>query len=542
MRGDEEWTSLPGLVEAAADRFGDREALVDGPVRLTFRGLAARVREAAAAAMAQGVGPGDRVAIWAPNSPAWVVAALGAVSAGGVLVPINTRFKGAEAAYVLRASGTGLLFVAGEFLGNDYVGMLEQAAGAGDAARPLRGLPDLRRVVVLDGPAASPYLSWAEFIVAGGMISAARVSGRAAGVRTGDLSDVTFTSGTTGRPKGVVITHGQTLRTFATWSDVVGLDTGDRYLVVNPFFHTFGYKAGILACLMRGATIVPHPVFDPAAVLARVGAERISVLPGPPALYSAILDHPDRAAHDLASLRLAVTGAAVIPLDLVRRIRDDLGFGTVLTAYGLTESTGTATMCRRDDDLETIARTSGRAIPGTEVRVVDAAGQPVPPGRPGEVVIRGYNVMRGYLDDPEATAAAIDPDGWLHTGDVGEMDGRGYLRITDRIKDMYVVGGFNAYPAEIEQQIARHHGVADVAVVGVPDGRLGEVGKAFVVPRPGAEIDPAELIGWSRERMANYKVPRYVELVDELPRNASGKVLKYALRSPAEARAREEVT
>jgi acyl-CoA synthetase (AMP-forming)/AMP-acid ligase II len=213
----------------------------------------------------------------------------------------------------------------------------------------------------------------------------------------------------------------------------------------------------------------------------------------------------------------------------------------VLTAYGLTESTGTATMCRRDDSLETIARTSGRAIPDTEVAVVGSTGRSVAPGEPGEVVVRGYNVMRGYFQDPEATAEAVDADGWLHTGDVGELDERGYLRITDRVKDMYVVGGFNAYPAEIEQLLARHAGIAEVAVVGVPDGRLGEVGKAFVVPRHGVDLDPAEVIGWSREQMANYKVPRYVELMDQLPRNASGKVLKYALRSAPSARAREEV-
>jgi len=426
-----------------------------------------------------------------------------------------------------------LLLVSGPFLGNDYLAMLQRECGTGEADRPLRALPDLRRVVVLDGPAAEPFLTWEDFTAGGRAVTAARVAERAAALTAEDVSDITFTSGTTGRPKGAVITHGQTLRTFGTWSDLVGLAEGDRYLVVNPFFHTFGYKAGILACLMRGATLIPHPVFDAGAVLGRIAAERVSVLPGPPALYSSILDHPDRSAHDLSSLRLAVTGAAVIPLDLVRRVRDELGFGTVLTAYGLTESTGTATMCRRDDTLETIARTSGRAIPDTEVRVVDPDGAAVPPGQPGEVVIRGYNVMRGYFEDPAATAEAVDRDGWLHTGDVGEMYSRGYLRITDRIKDMYVVGGFNAYPAEIEQQLARHVKIADVAVVGVPDGRLGEVGKAFVVPRPGMQITSAEVIGWSKDQMANYKVPRYVEFIDELPRNASGKVLKYALRAAA---------
>ncbi|HTZ08863.1 MAG TPA: AMP-binding protein, partial [Acidimicrobiales bacterium] len=357
---------------------------------------------------------------------------------------------------------------------------------------------------------------------------------RWAEVAGADLSDIIFTSGTTGRPKGAMTTHAQTLRTFATWSAVVGLTEGDRYLVVNPFFHTFGYKAGIMACLMQGATIVPEPVFDVDKVLDTVARERITVLPGPPTLYQSILEHPRRAQYDLDSLRLAVTGAAVVPVELVRRMGSELGFDTVLTAYGLTESTGTVTMCRRGDPPETIAGTSGRAIPGLEVRVVDDPGREVPRGDPGEVVVRGYTVVQGYWEDPEATAEAIDAEGWLHTGDVAVMDGDGNVRITDRKKDMFIVGGFNAYPAEIEGALLGHPAVAQVAVVGVPDERLGEVGCAFVVPRPGAAEGaalPDELVAWARERMANYKVPRRVEVVASLPLNASGKVLKTELRS-----------
>jgi acyl-CoA synthetase (AMP-forming)/AMP-acid ligase II len=268
-------------------------------------------------------------------------------------------------------------------------------------------------------------------------------------------------------------------------------------------------------------------------VLDLVERERISVLPGPPTLYQSLLDSPDRTGRDLSSLRLIVTGAAVVPIVLVERLRDELAVETVLTAYGLTEATGTATMCRRGDDPETIATTSGRAIPDTEVRVVDAVGRPVPVGKPGEVVIRGYNVMAGYFEDPVATAETIDADGWLHTGDIGVLDAAGNLRITDRLKDMYVVGGFNAYPAEVEQILATHPGIAESAVIGVPDERLGEVGTAFVVARPGVVLDPAEVVAWSRERMANYKAPRSVNVVDVLPRNASGKVLKFQLRQNA---------
>jgi acyl-CoA synthetase (AMP-forming)/AMP-acid ligase II len=292
----------------------------------------------------------------------------------------------------------------------------------------------------------------------------------------------------------------------------------------------------MLSCVIAGATVVPEPVFDPKAVMRRIGAERITVLPGPPTLYQTLLGDPDRSTHDLSSLRLGVTGAAAVPVELVHAMGDELGFSTVLTAYGLTESCGTVTMCRRTDPPETIAGTSGRAIPGLEVRAV-ADGREVPRGEQGEILVRGYTVMSGYYGNEEATAEAIDAEGWLHTGDIGVMDAGGNVTITDRVKDMYVVGGFNAYPAEVEAILRGHEAVAQVAVVGVPDERMGEVGIAYVVPAAPATPDPdaavltgRAILGWSRGAMANYKVPRGVVLVDALPVNASGKVLKRELR------------
>jgi acyl-CoA synthetase (AMP-forming)/AMP-acid ligase II len=531
------------LVADAATRFGDAEAVADGDVRLSFAQLEAQSLGVTAAAMAAGIHPGDRVALWAPNMAQWIVAALGLVGAGAALVPLNTRFKGPEAAYVLTRSRARALFTVRGFLGLDYPAMLDD-----------EDVPHLERIVLLrddEGTTSEvtktdevPIFGWHEFLAgAQGVVEGedgvvgAPVDERAGRERwrsvTGeDLSDVIFTSGTTGRPKGAMTTHAQTLRTFATWSAIVGLAEGDRYLVVNPFFHTFGYKAGIIACLMQGATIVPEAVFDVDKVLATVDRERITVLPGPPTLYQSILDHPRRADYDLSSLRLAVTGAAVVPVELVERMRSELTFSTVLTAYGLTESTGTVTMCRQGDAPEIIAETSGRAIPGLEVRVVDDNGVELARGEPGEIVVRGYTVVAGYFEDPEATAEAIDPQGWLHTGDVGIMDDAGNLRITDRKKDMFIVGGFNAYPAEIEGALLRHPGVGQAAVIGVPDERMGEVGCAFVVPRPDTDAGALaeELVAWSRDQMANFKVPRYVEVVPALPTNASGKVLKTELR------------
>ncbi len=528
--------TIPRLVAAAAARFGEAAAIEDGAVSLSFTELAAAGLAASRAFCAAGISKGDRVAIWAPNFHEWIVAAIGLQSAAAVLVPLNTRLKGAEAGYVLEKSGARILLTVENFLGTAYVDMLRGACGQPGGGRPVSGLPRLDRIVVFRGegvPQAQALDSWREFLGLGRTFPESEARARAESIEPEDLSDILFTSGTTGKPKGVMTCHGQNLRAFAAWSELVGLREGDRYLVVNPFFHAFGYKAGWLSSIMRGATVLPHQVFDVPAVLERVSKERVSVLPGPPALYQSILAHPGRGDFDLSCLRLAVTGAAVIPVELIERMRDELGFETIITGYGLTEACGIATMCRYDDDPHTIATTSGRAIPGVEVACVDDSGVERPRGEAGEVVVRGYNVMLGYFEDRQATSENIDSRGWLHTGDIGVMDERGYLRITDRIKDMFIMGGFNCYPAEIETQLSAHAEVAQCAVIGVPDRRMGEVGMAFVVPVPGASVSPEDIIAWCRDNMANYKVPRYVELVSELPANAMGKVTKFVLRERA---------
>lgn len=513
--------TIPEMVSRQAEMLTDRPAIVDGDTTLSFADLAERVDEAARALIALGIEKGDRVAIWAPNLWEWIVCALAIHAAGGVMVPVNTRYKGIEAAYLLEKSGARVLFTVTGFLGTDYLELLRGV----DAE-----LPDLEHRIVLRGDAPEGALSFSDFLERASRVPADAARERAAEVEPGDLADILFTSGTTGKPKGAMCTHEQNLRVFDQWSSIVGLREGDRYLIVLPFFHSFGYKAGWFSALMRGATAFPEAVFDVEVVLRRVQDDRITMLPGPPALYQSILLHPDRRSFDISSLRLAVTGAAVIPVELIHRMKEELGFETVITAYGLTESCGVVTMCRLDDDAETIATTSGRAIPDVEVRVVDPEGLALPPGEPGEIVVRGYNVMKGYFDAPEETAKAIDADGWLHTGDIGTLDEQGNIRITDRLKDMFIVGGFNAYPAEIENTLLKMPGVGEVAVIGIPDERLGEVGMAFVVPAPGRSLSSGEVVEWSRGNMANFKVPRRVEIVEALPRNATGKVMKFELR------------
>lgn len=522
--------TIPAAVAATIAAHPDWLAVVEPERRVTYRELGELVAASARAMLAAGVEAGDRIAIWAPNGLGWIVAALGAQSVGAALVPINTRWKGAEAAYVLSASKAALLFTTIGFLDVDPVALLR--------ADPTP-LPHLRRVVLLEGSAATSesldgagVLPWREFVARGGEIAPAAAAERQRSVRPADTSDVLFTSGTTGRPKGVLMTHGQTVRQFREWCEFAGLRPGDRYLIVNPFFHMFGYKAGWLASLLQGATIYPVPVFDVSRILSLVQTEGITVLPGAPTVYRSILDHPDLGAFDLHTLRVAVTGAADIPVALIREMRERLPFRSILTGYGLTEA-GTCTGSRPEDDEETIATTAGRAMAGLEVIVAGADGKEVERGSTGELLVRGYSVMQGYLDDPAATAAAIDDRGFLHTGDLATMDERGYVRIVGRSKDMLIVGGFNVYPAEVENTLLGHAAIGQVAVVGLPDERLGETPVAFVVPAAGAEFDGAAIIRWARERLANYKVPRHVVAIAALPTNATGKVVKDELRTRA---------
>ncbi|GAB3007079.1 3-((3aS,4S,7aS)-7a-methyl-1,5-dioxo-octahydro-1H-inden-4-yl)propanoate--CoA ligase FadD3 [Mycobacterium bourgelatii] len=505
-------TTDPRTVPAALDRLvqqlPEHAALITDDRSFTSTALREEVHRAAAALIALGVQPGDRVAIWSPNTWHWVVACLAIHHAGATMVPLNTRYTASEASDILARTAAPVLFAAGRFLGNDRAADLDRSA-----------LPALRDIVRI--PIEADDGTWDDFISRGSDLSA--VHARAAVVSPDDISDILFTSGTTGRSKGVLCAHRQSLAASAAWAANGKITSDDRYLCINPFFHNFGYKAGILACLQTGATLIPHLTFDPLRALQAIEQHRITVLPGPPTIYQTLLDHPARGDYDLSSLRFAVTGAATVPVVLVERMQSELDIDIVLTAYGLTEANGMGTACRPEDDAVTVATTCGRPFADFELRIDET----------GEVLLRGPNVMLGYLDDPEATAAAIDSDGWLHTGDIGTVDDRGNLRITDRLKDMYICGGFNVYPAEVEQVLARMEGVADAAVIGVPDERLGEVGRAFVVPKPGADLDEESVIAYTREHLANFKAPRSVRFVDALPRNAGGKVVKPQLREMA---------
>jgi acyl-CoA synthetase (AMP-forming)/AMP-acid ligase II len=484
--------TLPALLRDAAERFGDRAAYVEHGAPLSYAMLLRRVEAAAAVYAEAGVGAGDRVVLWGPNSTDWAVAGLAVSYAGGVLVPVNSRYVGAEVADIVDRTDAALVVVHDGFLGRDQLRELAEA-GVRDRVMTLE-IAVSRAVPPPTLPEVSPD----------------------------DVADILFTSGTTGRSKGAMSAHRQTIGVARAWAELGGVRQDDRYLVVNPFFHSFGYKIGIVVGLLTGATLYPLATFDVDETMGLIESERITVFPGAPTLYQSLLNAPGRSERDLSSLRLAVTGAAVVPVVLIEKMRDELAIEHVVTAFGMTEAV-VVTMCRDGDSAETVATTNGRAIPGMETRIADN----------GELLVRGDYVMLGYLDDPEATREAIDEDGWLHTGDIGTLDEAGNLKITDRLKDMYISGGFNVYPAEVEQALARLDGVADVAVVGVPDERMGEVGKAYVVRAAdgaGTSLTEDDVIAFGKERLANFKVPRQVAFTDALPRNLSGKVLKTALR------------
>jgi HIP---CoA ligase len=484
--------TLPTLLREAAERFGDHPAYVEGDRTVSYAELLRLVEATCEGYVNSGACCGDKIVVWGPNSIDWAVAALAVSYAGAVLVPVNSRYTGHEVAEVVARTDAALVVVHDGFLGR---GQVSELVDAGVDDRIVVRMADIvRRSRPTEGFAHES-------------------------VTPDDVADILFTSGTTGRSKGAMSAHRQTIGVARAWAELGGVRQDDRYLVVNPFFHSFGYKIGIVVGLLTGATLYPLATFDLEETMRLVESERITVLPGAPTIFTSLLNAPGRAERDLSSLRLAVTGAAVVPVVLIERMRaptpHGLGIDHVVTAFGMTEAV-VVTMCREDDSAETVATTCGRAIPGMETRI----------GAEGELLVRGDYVMLGYLDDPEATAEAIDADGWLHTGDVGVLDADGNLSITDRIKDMYISGGFNVYPAEVEQALARMDGVADVAVVGVPDERLGEVGKAYVV----GTASPEDVLAFAKERLANFKVPRHVELVDALPRNLSGKVLKNELR------------
>jgi len=530
--------TLGQLLDEAAARDPSREAVVFRGERVSYGELQARVDTFALGLIALGLAPGDHAVLWMPNRVEWNVAHLAIAKAGGVTVTCNSRYKAFEVEYVLRQSDAAALILADCFdaAGIDYLEILREIcpelSGQGGTVASSR-LPALRHVVVLGARVPAGCRSWTEVEEMGrrGERSALdRVP-----IDAGDPAVMLYTSGTTGEPKGCLLSHGNVYYKCCVYVALHEWTAADRYFVPVPYFHSFGCMGGIAANCLAGSTQVLMDVFDPVEAMRLIEAERVTVFSGVPTMFITILGHPDFGRHDLRSLRTGSIGAAPVPVEIMRRILDrEHGLGMdALVVYGLTEATGGTHWTRPGDPLEKRVATVGLRTPEIEDRIVDpVSGAVRGPGEEGEVCVKGATMMLGYYKNPEATAEKLR-DGWLHTGDMGVKDAQGYLTITGRLTDMIIVGGFNTYPAEIENFFLRHPKVLDVSIVGVPDPVMGEAVMAFVIPRTGESLNAEEMTAFARGKIANFKVPKYVEIVESFPLTGSGKVQKFKQRAHA---------
>jgi len=530
--------TLGQLLDQAAARDPSREAVVFRGERVSYGELRARVDTFALGLIALGLAPGDHAVLWMPNRVEWNVAHLAIAKAGGVTVTCNSRYKAFEVEYVLRQSDAAVLILADCFdaAGIDYLEILREIcpelSGQGGTVASSR-LPALRHVVVLGARVPAGCRSWTEVEEMGrrGERSALdRVR-----IDAGDPAVMLYTSGTTGEPKGCLLSHGNVYYKCCVYVALHEWTAADRYFVPVPYFHIFGCMGGIAANCLAGSTQVLMDVFDPVEAMRLIEAERVTVFSGVPTMFITILGHPDFGRHDLRSLRTGSIGAAPVPVEIMRRILDrEHGLGMdALVVYGLTEATGGTHWTRPGDPLEKRVATVGLRTPEIEDRIVDpVSGAVLGPSEEGEVCIKGATMMLGYYKNPEATAEKLR-DGWLHTGDMGVKDAQGYLTITGRLTDMIIVGGFNTYPAEIENFFLRHPKVLDVSIVGVPDPVMGEAVMAFVIPKKGESLNAEEMTDFARGKIANFKVPKYVEIVESFPLTGSGKVQKFKQRAYA---------
>jgi acyl-CoA synthetase (AMP-forming)/AMP-acid ligase II len=509
--------TIPAALREAVRRFGNQPALLVPHSRpVGFAELCDLASGFAKALLADGAAAGERVALWAPNHVNWIAAAVGVQRAGGVIVPLYARLAGLEVAEILERAGATRLVTTG-----DLAELLPAAAWE-----------RLRRIVFIDRgrqPSGGAAV-WADFMAPGAVVSDEALASRESQVTGDSVSDIMFTSGTTGRPKGAVFNHRSAVAAARAMQIYNGAGPDDVFCPMGTFSHVGGYKQGWLTGIVSGAAVCWGDAFDPVSALRLIADLAITIMPAAPITWHGILHNPDRGRLDISSLRFAATGGTTIPPEIVRRLQTEMRIAQVGTGYGMTETCGLAAFTRPEDPVDKVVGTVGMPAPDTEIRIVDSRGEACPPDTPGELLIRNPRLLLEYLDDPAATSEALTGDGWFRSGDVGSFDGDGYLRITDRLKDMYIINGLNVYPAEIERCIERMPGVDDCAVVGFPDLRKGEVGAAFIVRASRSALREDEVTEFCRQALAGYKVPARIAFVDQLPRNAMGKVLKNELR------------
>jgi fatty-acyl-CoA synthase len=509
-------------LERIVDRFGAREALVScaQEQRYTYAELGAAVDELARALMAAGLAKGDRIGIWSPNCTEWTLVQFATAKLGAILVNINPAYRTSELEYVLRQSGCRMLVAAPAFKTSDYRAMIGEVRGQ---------LPELERVVFLDGP------DWDELLAAADGVTPEQLHQRADGLAPDEPINIQYTSGTTGFPKGATLTHRNILNNGFFVGEGCRYTEADRVCIPVPFYHCFGMVMGNLGATTHGsAMVIPAPAFDPEATLAACAAERCTSLYGVPTMFIAQLEHPRFGDYDLSSLRTGIMAGSPCPVEVMKRVMDVMNMSEVGICYGMTETSPVSIQTAFDDPLDKRVGSVGRVHPHVEIKIVDPAdGTTLARGEPGELCTRGYSVMAGYWNDAERTAEAIDPDGWMHTGDLATMDDDGYVNVVGRSKDMVIRGGENVYPREVEEFLYGHPDIADVQVIGVPDERYGEELMAWVIPRAGGSLDEEAIRSFCQGRIAHYKVPRYVKFVDAFPMTVTGKVQKFKMREQA---------
>ena len=523
--------------DATVNRFPDREALVvrHQALRYTWQQLADAVDRHARALMALGVQPGERVGIWAPNCAEWCITQFASAKVGAILVNINPAYRATELEYALGQSGCRWVICADAFKTCDYhamlLGLIPELANSQPGALACERFPELRGVVSLAIAPPSGLLAWHDLQARADAVSAQALAERQAQLQPGDPINIQYTSGTTGFPKGATLSHSNILNNGYMVGESLGLTEHDRLVVPVPLYHCFGMVMANLGCMTHGTTLIyPNDAFDPLATLRAVAEEKATALYGVPTMFIAELDHPQRGAFDLSSLRTGIMAGATCPIEVMRRVIDEMHMAQVQIAYGMTETSPVSLQTGANDDLERRVTSVGRTQPRLESKVIDADGNTVPRGDIGELCTRGYSVMLGYWNNPEATAESIDGEGWMHTGDLAVMDEQGYVRIVGRSKDMIIRGGENIYPRELEEFFFTHPAVADVQVIGVPCSKYGEEIVAWVRLHPGHQVASDELREWARARIAHFKVPRYFRFVDEFPMTVTGKMQKFIMR------------